>query len=139
MTALTIGKVAQAAGVGIETVRFYERRQLISQPIKTLDAYRRYTEKHVDRIRFIKRAQGLGFSLGEVASLLELADGTDRRNIRRVASARLAETRQRIADLQAVEHALAHLLRECETHTRAPRCPIITAIAGNESAKTRGA
>ena len=77
----------------------------------------------------IKRGQALGFSLEEVATLLELEDGTDRRSIRRIATARLEETRRRIADLRRIERALAHLLHECETHSKAPRCPIIGAIA----------
>jgi MerR family mercuric resistance operon transcriptional regulator len=109
-TEFTIGDVADAAGVGVETVRYYE-------------------SGHVNRIRFIKRAQALGFSLEEIATLLKLEDGTDRRSIRRIAAERLEETRRRIADLKRIEHGLAHLLHECETHSKAPRCPIISAIA----------
>jgi MerR family mercuric resistance operon transcriptional regulator len=135
MRTLTIGKVAEAAGVGIETIRFYERKGLIAQPFKATDAYRRYDAQHVIRIRFIKRAQALGFSLEEVASLLKLEDGTDRRTIRRIAGARLEETRHRIADLQRIEHVLAHLLHDCEAHARAPRCPIISAIAADNLTK----
>lgn len=125
----TIGDVADAAGVGVETVRYYERRGLVPQPNRKLGAYRRYGSGHVDRVRFIKRAQALGFSLEEIATLLKLEDGTDRRSIRRIAAARLDETRRRIADLKRIEHVLAHLLHECEAHSRAPRCPIIGAIA----------
>lgn len=125
----TIGDVADAAGVGVETVRYYERRGLVPQPGRGLGSYRRYGSGHVDRIRFIKRAQVLGFSLEEIATLLELEDGTDRRSIRRIAAARLEETRRRIADLKRIEHVLAHLLHECEAHSKAPRCPIIGAIA----------
>lgn len=125
----TIGDVADAAGVGVETIRYYERRGLVPRPGRALGAYRRYGRGHVDRIRFIKRAQALGFSLEEIATLLELEDGTDRRSIRRIAGARLEETRRRIADLKRIEHALAHLLHACEAHARAHRCPIIAAIA----------
>jgi len=124
----TIGNVAEAAGVGVETVRYYERRGLVPQPGRGAGAYRRYGKDHVDRIRFVKRAQALGFSLDEVATLLELEDGTDRRSIRRIAAARLEETRRRIADLKRIERVLGHLLHECEAHARAPRCPIIGAI-----------
>ena len=131
----TIGNVADAAGVGIETIRYYERRGLVPQPGRAAGAYRRYGRGHVDRIRFIKRAHALGFSLEEVATLLELEDGTDRRSIRRIAGARLEETRRRIADLKRIEKALAHLLHDCEAHSRAHRCPIIAAIAeGGRSA-----
>jgi MerR family mercuric resistance operon transcriptional regulator len=125
---LTIGDVAEAAGVGVETVRYYERRGLVARPGKAVGAYRRYGNGHVDRIRFIKRAQALGFSLEEIESLLALEDGTDRRSIRRIAAARLADTRRRIADLRRIEGVLAHLLHECETHAKSPRCPIISAM-----------
>ncbi len=126
----TIGDVADAAGVGVETIRYYERRGLVPQPGRAMGGYRRYGRGHVDRIRFIKRAQALGFSLEEVATLLELEDGTDRKSIRRIAGARLEETRRRIADLKRIEHALAHLLHDCEAYAKAHRCPIIAAIAG---------
>lgn len=127
-TDFTIGEVAVTAGVGVETVRYYERRGLISQPARAMGGYRRYGGGHVHRIRFIKRAQELGFNLEEIETLLELEDGTDRRTIRRIAGARLAESRRRIADLKRMERALTHLLHECETHEKAPRCPIIAAI-----------
>ena len=126
-TDMTIGDVADAAGVGVETVRYYERRGLVPQPGKTARVYRRYGADHVDRIRFIKRAQALGFSLEEVETLLKLEDGTDRRSIRRIATARLEEIRRRIADLQRIR-VLSHLLHDCETHAKAHRCPIIAAI-----------
>jgi len=134
-TDITIGDVAEAAGVGVETVRYYERRGLISQPARAMGGYRRYGGGHVHHIRFIKRAQDLGFTLEEIESLLKLEDGTDRRSIRRIASVRLEETRRRIADLRRIERALSHLLHECETHAKSPRCPIIAAItdAGSDA------
>jgi MerR family mercuric resistance operon transcriptional regulator len=125
---LTIGDVADAAGVGVETVRYYERRKLVPQPGRGPGSYRRYGSSHVNRVRFIKRAQALGFSLEEIGTLLVLEDGADRKSIRRIAALRLEETRRRIADLRRIEHALAHLLHDCEAHARAPRCPIIAAI-----------
>ena len=131
---LTIGDVADAAGVGIETIRYYERRGLVPQPGKAAGAYRRYGAGHVDRIRFIKRAQALGFSLEEIETLLELEDGADRRSIRRIAAARLEDTRRRIADLRRIEGVLAHLLHECEAHAKAHHCPIIAAITSGDPA-----
>ena len=125
---LTIAKVAGAAEVGVETVRYYERRGLITQPTDRVGAYRRYDSKHVYRIRFIKRAQDLGFTLPEIEELLALEDGADRRGIRRIASARLEQTRSRIADLKHIERALAQVLRDCESNENAPHCPIIAAI-----------
>jgi MerR family mercuric resistance operon transcriptional regulator len=129
---LTIGDVADAAGVGVETIRYYERRKLVAQPGRGTGAYRRYTRGHVNRVRFIKRAQALGFSLEEIGTLLVLEDGADRASIRRIAAARLDETRRRIADLRKIEHALSHLLHDCESHAKAPRCPIIAAIEASQ-------
>ena len=128
-TGFTIARAARQAGVGIQTVRYYERRGLVTQPVRAGGTYRRYGHAHVDRIRFIRRAQDLGFSLEEIQSLLELEDGTDRRSIRRIAGVRLEETRRRIDDLRRIERTLARLLQECESHQKAPRCPIIAAIA----------
>ena len=125
---LTIARVAKAAEVGVETVRYYERRGLVPQPKRGPGAYRYYERSHINRIRFIRRAQDLGFSLHEIESLLKLEDGIDRRSVRRIAAARLEETRRRIGDLQRIEGVLTHLLHDCESHAGAPRCPIIAAI-----------
>ena len=127
---LTIGGAARQAGVGVETIRYYERRGLIAQPRKPNDAYRRYGHDHVRRIRFVKRAQELGFTLDEVESLLKLEDGADRRSVQRIASARIDEVRRRISDLRRIEKTLVHLLEECKTGAKA-RCPIIGAIAND--------
>jgi len=135
----TIGDVAEAAGVGVETVRYYERRGLVAKPARAMGGYRHYGGGHVHRIRFIKRAQVLGFSLEEIATLLELEDGTDRKSIRRIATARLQETRRRIADLRRIERVLARLLHECAEHAGAPRCPIIAAIGSGNGADAAGA
>jgi MerR family transcriptional regulator, mercuric resistance operon regulatory protein len=125
---LTIAGVARGAGVGVETVRFYERRGLIAQPEKLNGAYRRYGSDHVRRIRFIKRSQELGFTLEEIESLLKLEDGTDRRSIQKIATARLEQVRERIADLRRIERTLKHLLDDCRNGA-GHRCPIISAIA----------
>jgi MerR family mercuric resistance operon transcriptional regulator len=124
---LTIARLARDAGVGVETVRFYERRGLIAQPARQGGGYRRYGPDHVRRIQFVRRAQELGFTLDEIASLLELEDGTNRAQVRRIAAARLTQIRERVADLRRMERALSHLLEHCETE-RAPRCPIIDAM-----------
>lgn len=129
----TIARAAEAAAVGVETVRYYERRGLIPQPTQKLGAYRRYGRTHVARIRFIKRAQELGFSLKDVASLLALQDGTARAEVRRIAAARLAEIRQRIEDLERMERTLAELIERCRHGGRA-KCPIIEAIASDGGA-----
>ena len=127
-TDLTIAGLARAASVGVETVRYYERRGLIAQPKRVNGAYRRYGPDHVRRIRFVKRAQELGFTLEEIESLLRLEDGTDRRSIQRIAAERLDQVRGRIADLCRIERTLAHLLDDCKKG-KTPHCPIIGAIA----------
>ena len=125
---MTIGALAQAAGVGVETVRYYQRRGLLPQPPPQHGSVRRYAPDVAARLRFIRRAQRLGFTLDEIASLLQLADGTDRRSIRRITAARLGELRARMADMQRMADALEHVLHACEHAERAPRCPIIEAI-----------
>lgn len=130
---LTIGRLARAADVGIETIRYYQRRELLPLPEpEDGGAFRYYPLNLVDRIRFIKRAQDLGFSLDEIATLLQLEDGTDRKAIRKTAGDRLNEIRTKIADLQRMENVLAHLIHECEASGRAKSCPIIAALAGKD-------
>lgn len=126
--AFTIAKAAEAAAVGVETIRYYERRGLVAQPAQPHGGYRRYDRDHVARIRFIKRAQDLGFSLHDIEGLLALEDGTDREQVRRIASARLAEIQLRIEDLRRMESALTQLLDRCR-HGGTAKCPIIEAMA----------
>ena len=124
---LTIGRLARAAGVGVETVRYYQDRQLLPVP-PSQGAYRHYPARLVDRIRFIKRAQELGFALAEIAELLRLEDGTDRASIRRITGARLAQVEAKLADLRRMQRSLRHLVAECE-HTGAELpCPIIESL-----------
>ena len=123
---LTIARAADAAGVGVETIRYYERRGLIRQP-KSNGGYRRYGREQIDRIRFVKRAQALGFTLEEIESLLKLQDGTDRRSVRQIATKRLQEINGRLTDLQRLQKALSHLIAECEKGNT-PHCPIVGAI-----------
>lgn len=127
-TAMTIGRLAQAAEVGVETVRYYQRRGLLPQPKATRGAYRHYPPEVAARLRFIRRAQQLGFTLDEIASLLQLSDGTDRRSIRRITAARLAQLQERMADMQKMADVLQHLLHACEHASGATRCPIIESI-----------
>lgn len=119
----TIGKLAAAAGVNVETVRYYERRGLIAQPAGDSNSgYRRYGEAHLERLAFIRRAQGMGFSLDEIAELMQLNDMTDHLQARRLAEAKLATIAERIAHLQQMQHALRHLVATCEP---GKPCPII--------------
>jgi MerR family mercuric resistance operon transcriptional regulator len=131
---MTIGALATAASVGVETVRYYQRRGLVAEPPRGLAGVRRYGAADVARIGFIRRAQELGFSLEEIGTLLQLEDGADRRSIRRIAAARLAQIRMRMADLGRMERALAHVLHECEAQPGAPHCPIVEAIVAAPAA-----
>ncbi|MEO5795277.1 MAG: MerR family transcriptional regulator [Rhodoferax sp.] len=127
---LTIGKLAKAARVGVETIRYYQQRGLLPVP-ESRGAYRYYPTALGQRIRFIKRAQELGFSLDEVAELLSLEDGLDRQAIRQIAGQRLEEIRTRLADLQRMQQALSHLIEAC-THTdHELPCPIIATLAAD--------
>ncbi|MGA2549531.1 MAG: MerR family DNA-binding protein [Burkholderiaceae bacterium] len=127
---LTIGRLAKAAGVGIETIRYYQRRGLLPVPSLASGAFRQYPVALVDRIGFIKRAQDLGFSLEEISELLALGEGDDRPAIRDLAGQRVLEIRARIEDLKRMEAALSHLIHECEGTQDLKPCPIISTLAG---------
>ena len=127
-TSLTIGRLARAADVGVETIRYYQDRKLLPVPPST-GAFRHYPIGLVDRIRFIKRAQELGFSLDEIAELLLLEEGADRASIRHVATSRLSQIEQKLSDLRRMQKVLRHLVDECR-HTGTDRpCPIIDTLA----------
>jgi MerR family mercuric resistance operon transcriptional regulator len=127
---LTIGRLARAAQVGVETVRYYQRRRLLPVPSAIGGGVRRYPTTLVDRIRFIKRSQSLGFSLDEIRELMRLEDGGARTPIRRIADSRLKNIRGKIAALRQMEDVLSKLLRDCEHANAAAPCPIIAALSG---------
>jgi MerR family mercuric resistance operon transcriptional regulator len=133
---LTIGALAAAADVGVETVRYYQRRELMPVPAAG-GGFRRYGVEALARLRFIRRAQALGFTLEEIGELLQLHDGTDRRSVRRIAQARLSQLQTRIDDMQKMASTLQHLIHECEHAPRAPRCPIIASIEAAPPAVAR--
>ena len=128
MQTFTISKLAQAAGVNVETIRFYQRRGLLAEPAKPLVGIRRYGEAEVARMRFIKSAQRIGFTLDEIAQLLQLDDGTHCSEARAIAEHKLADVRQRLADLQRMETALAQLVDRCAASRGTVSCPLIEAL-----------
>ena len=128
---LKIGSLASAADVGIETIRYYQRRRLLGQPARPLRGQRVYPADYVDRVRFIKRAQALGFSLDEIAALLRLDSGTGHARAHALASKRLAEIEAKIADLTAMRASLAELIRRCERTHGKVACPIIATLSSN--------
>jgi MerR family mercuric resistance operon transcriptional regulator len=125
---MTIGGLAQAAGVNVETIRFYQRKGLIPAPERPQGSVRRYDERDLARVRFIKSAQRLGFSLGEVADLLVLEDGARCQEARAQAERKLADVRERLVDLQRMETALQALVQRCRSTREAVRCPLIEAL-----------
>lgn len=129
---LTIGQLARLAGVGVETIRYYQRRNLLPVPV-VASGFRTYPATLVERIRFIKRAQELGFTLDEITTLLLLEDTDDRSAIRKVASDRLAQVEGKLADLQKMQERLTLLIRECENTTASGTCPIIHALGSKGS------
>ena len=120
---LTIGKFAAAANVGVETVRFYQRRGLLSTP-KRIDGIRRYNDGDLSRLRFIRQAQSAGFTLEEIRQLLALDSGDDRAAARAMASKRLAELDARMEELQQARASLQTLVLECAVGKTGP-CPIL--------------
>jgi len=124
----TIGALAGAAGVNVETVRFYQRRGLMSEPPRPHGGIRRYTGVDLARVRFIKAAQRLGFSLDEVSELLELEDGTQCRIARGLAERKLVDVRRKLADLRRIETVLGQLVARCKSARGALKCPLIASL-----------
>ena len=130
MESLTIGQLAQRAGVGVETIRFYEREGLISEPPRRPSGYRDYPLETVARIVFIRRAKGLGFTLKEINELLELRV-RPRRNcsqVKRSAEAKIADIDGKIASLRRMRRALGGLTKACEERTPTTECPILASL-----------
>ena len=123
----TIGGLAQAAGVGVETVRYYQRRGLLPEPARPPGEVRRYGEQDVRRLRFIRSAQAAGFTLNEIGELLALDAADDRARARALAQARVAALDARIAELREARDALAGLATACASKRGGP-CPILRAF-----------
>ncbi len=124
----TIGSLADAAGVNVETIRFYQRRGLLSEPERPMGSIRRYADADLARVRFIKAGQRLGFSLDEIAELLKLEDGRHCSAARAQAELKLRDVRIKLADLQRIEHALQGLIERCDSVRGKIRCPLIAAL-----------
>lgn len=122
--ALTIGRLAQAANVNVETVRYYQRIGLLEEP-EAQGTYRQYGDAHLQQLQFIRRAKEAGFSLEEIRELLRLDDVADRARIRQLASSRLADIDARIRDMQELSRRLRTLVAQCENETGSPCCPIV--------------
>ena len=130
---LTIGHLAKAAEVNVETIRYYQRVGLIVEPTKPLQGFRVYANETIDRIRFIKRAQKLGFSLQDIAHLLALGE-SHCSDVREQAETKLGQIDRQIKDLQSMRNTLKKLITECGTGSEDGPCPIVLSLTENKPA-----
>ena len=139
MSGLTIGQVAQKTGMGIETIRFYERRGLIAEPPRKESGYRQYEPDVLDRLAFIQQAKALGFSLSDIHELMSLRHRTDTssKDIKKIAAARLADIDQKIKALKGMQRALKKLVDQCPGQGSLHECPILEALVSHCSSFDR--
>jgi MerR family transcriptional regulator, copper efflux regulator len=131
MPSLRISQLAEQAGVGIDTVRYYERAGLLPEPPRRPSGYREYPPQSLQRLRFIRRAKALGFSLDEIAGLLELSDQRgDFDAVKRLAEQRLGEVEAKLRELKQIRDGLRGLVKACPGHGAAEHCPILQALSG---------
>ena len=121
----TIARLAAAAGVHIETIRYYQRRGLVAEPPRPVGGVRRYTEADAERPRFIKGAQAMGFTLAEVSNLLQLRARRSCRATRELAATKLQIVDSRIRELQQLRKELANLIADCDANADETACPVI--------------
>lgn len=129
----TIGTLAREVSLNVETIRYYQRRGLVQEPRRPPGGIRRYAEEHARRLRFIREAQKLGFSLDEVGELLSLEDGLHCREVEEIAGQKLAAVRDRIAQLGRIETVLTVLVGKCHGNRGKLRCPLISSLESPSS------
>lgn len=135
MPAMTIGRLAEQAGVNIDTIRYYERNGLLPAPQRRTSGYREYAPADIERLRFIRRSKELGFTLAEIGELLSLTAerSTDMRGVKRKAEQRLEQVEFKIRELQRVRRGLKMLIAACPGHGELDACPIMAALSGRTS------
>ena len=133
MEALGIGQLAKRGGVGIDTVRYYERNGLLAPSTRLASGYRRYGDLELSRLRFIRRAQALGFTLREIKELLALSAQRDVARVKRSAQTKLVNVKARIVALERVRDGLVKLIAACPGHGRAADCPILKALTDEDA------
>ncbi len=137
-SSLPIGALADRVGVTVEAIRYYQRRALLREPARPAGGIRRYTEADVARVQFVKAAQRLGFSLDEVAQMLQLDDGTQCAQARQIATQRLADVRRRLEDLRRIETSLVDLIERCSRARGRVNCPLIESLQQVDGAGPAG-
>ena len=130
---MTIGQLASAGGVNVETIRYYQREKLLPTPQRRPSSIRRYSEEELNRLLFIKRAQALGFSLIEITLLLQLAEGEHCAETQALAEKKLDMVEQKLADLLAIELALTKLIASCRRGKNGCGCPIIYSLVNGKN------
>ena len=133
MATIGIGRLAKQSGVPIDTVRHYEKIGLLRPAGRLASGYRRYGQAEQKRLRFIRRAKTLGFTLDEIQELLDLSAGNNVDRVRKAAIAHLGDVERRIEELGKVRDSLRKLVASCPGHGRAAECPILNALAGDEA------
>ncbi|MDP2320123.1 MAG: MerR family transcriptional regulator [Acidobacteriota bacterium] len=132
---MSIGVLARAAGVNIETIRYYQRKGLLAVPARQRGEIRRYGRTDLARVRFVKAAQRLGFTLDEVAGLMTLGEGADCGKARLMAERKLRDVRARLEDLGRLASALESLVADCAAARQTPECPLIAALQSEVAAR----
>lgn len=132
---MQIGLLAKRAGVPIDTVRYYERNGILPPPERQASGYRAYNERDVERLRFLRRAKALGFTLVEIRDLLELSSrrDDDMGSLKATASEKLADVEQKLAELSRIRDGLRVLVDACPGHGALQRCPILAALAQEDA------
>ena len=130
--AMTIGQLAKAAGVNVETIRYYQRRGLVAEPRKPAGGYRRYSAEAIAQIAFVRRAQRLGFTLEEIGRLMRLAERRGWRETLQIARRKHAVIEARIVELDRIRHELAGLIAKAARRKGREKCPLIAALAAGE-------
>nr|WP_221187830.1 Hg(II)-responsive transcriptional regulator [Halomonas stenophila] len=125
---MTIGGLAKAANVHVETIRYYQRRGLLSEPERPPGGIRRYGAAEIDRLTFVKTSQQLGFSLDEISDLLRLDDGTHCQEARALAEHKLRDVREKIDRLAQIEKVLSVMVERCHSHQGNITCPLIASL-----------
>jgi MerR family mercuric resistance operon transcriptional regulator len=129
-SALTIGQLAKSANVNVETIRYYQKKGLLTKPRKPKTGYRKYTTDFVSRVCFIKRAQQLGFTLNQIHELLDLGNGRCK-EVQALAEDKLLEIEQRLNDLRTMRRSLSDLVMQCSNGSKDVHCALITSLTKN--------
>lgn len=132
----SIGALAKAGGVGVETIRYYERRKLLQQPPRPYGRIRKYGDAHLERIQFIRRAQSAGFGLNEIESLIRFQLDQSCRETRELAASKLHLIESRLRELKALRSDLKRWIAQCDANAKESSCPTLAALSGADGSNS---